>query len=117
MKSWEDTPLLSGSDWLVYGMRGKVFRTGDFGASWQEVDADTGLSLYGGTRTRDGRVVLVGEGGVVTQSADGGKTFKRLNDGGAGSLSSVAELADGRLIFTGQSGIAVSGAPAASQTH
>ncbi|MNT86077.1 hypothetical protein D3C72_2263240 [compost metagenome] len=91
-----------------------MFRSGDFGATWQEIDADTGLSLYGGTRTRDGRIVLVGEGGVVTQSGDGGLTFKRLNDGGGSSLSSVAELADGRLIFTGQSGISVPGAPAAS---
>lgn len=113
--SWERLPefykgsffgllKVNDTEFIAYGMRGNVWRTRDFGSTWEQLNTGVELALFGGTVTSDGRVVLVGQGGVVLAS-DGNGQFKTLHPGGGQSLSAVAEGPDRRLLVAGESGV------------
>ncbi|MGT2490174.1 hypothetical protein ACU4GD_05600 [Cupriavidus basilensis] len=40
--------------WLVYGMRGNVLRSNDFGATWQPAVVGVKTSFFGGAQLPDG---------------------------------------------------------------
>jgi hypothetical protein len=56
---------LGPQDWLVYGLRGHVFRTKDGGCTLDAIDTGTTQGMLGATRLKDGSVVLVGNGGIA----------------------------------------------------
>jgi photosystem II stability/assembly factor-like uncharacterized protein len=89
---------------LLFGLRGNIFRSTDFGDTWKRVPSDSHITLAGGTSSAQGSIVLAGGVGTVLLSNDGGKTFRRtqINDGL--SLSSGMSL-DKRLIVIGQGGV------------
>jgi photosystem II stability/assembly factor-like uncharacterized protein len=89
---------------LIYGLRGNLYRSGDFGESWEPVASDNNATLAGGDADAAGRVVLVGSVGTLLVSEDGGESFRvtRLED----RLSLVTALFAGdRLVLAGQGGI------------
>ena len=49
-------------------MRGNVYRTMDFGATWQKIETGTTASLMSGRQLADGRVLLVGNTGLVVRA-------------------------------------------------
>ncbi len=71
--------LLSPKEILVYGIAGKVLRSGDGGLHWVDVSADQNKSLFRGA-AHGGDVVLVGASGTLLVSTDGGKTFLKRVD-------------------------------------
>tara|TARA_R110002049_G_scaffold309203_1_gene518532 strand:+ start:303 stop:1430 length:1128 start_codon:yes stop_codon:yes gene_type:complete len=91
---------------LVFGLRGNLFRSPDFGRSFERVPVDTHISLAGGGADKSGRVVITGGVGTVLYSAGGARQFRRsmLEDGL--SLSSGIPR-NGRLVLVGQGGARV----------
>jgi photosystem II stability/assembly factor-like uncharacterized protein len=91
---------------LVFGLRGNLFRSTDFGATWEPVSQDNTNTLAGGTASPQGEIVLAGAGGTVLRSTDGGQSFQhnvikdRLN------LSSGLSHG-GRLLLVGQGGVRI----------
>ena len=63
---------------VVFGMRGNVFRSDNGGKSWQKVETGVSVGLTGATITKDGRLVLVSQGGDVLVSKDGGLSFQAV---------------------------------------
>ncbi|WVM93428.1 hypothetical protein ULG90_05685 [Halopseudomonas pachastrellae] len=55
---------------LVWGLRGNLFRSTDFGDSWQQIELKTPrngpleATLLGGGLSAEGQVAVVGVGGV-----------------------------------------------------
>jgi photosystem II stability/assembly factor-like uncharacterized protein len=113
---WETLPAVYDGSWfgtvyiprdpalLVFGLRGHLRRSEDFGDSWTVVDSHTGLTLAGGSVSDGSEVVLVGAVGAVLRSRDGGRSFTlttlpdRLN-------LSAAQRQGNKLILAGQGGI------------
>jgi photosystem II stability/assembly factor-like uncharacterized protein len=60
---------------LVWGMRGRVLRSGDVGRTWTEVSSGTQQALTAGVQLAGGEIVIAGLGGAVIRSRDGGHTF------------------------------------------
>lgn len=60
---------------LVWGMRGRVLRSGDGGRSWHEVPSGTQQALTAGVQLAGGEIVLAGLGGAIVRSRDGGRSF------------------------------------------
>ncbi|WP_442962515.1 YCF48-related protein [Pseudomonas sp.] len=94
---------------LVWGLRGNMYRSDDFGASWTQVALETPAgpleaTLSGGSLTADGRLVVVGAGGVVISSMDRGRTFSVTTRPDRVGLANGALLADGQLLLVGQRG-------------
>ena len=73
---------LAGDDRVVlaFGLRGNVFRSGDGGRSWQKVETGVEVALTGGTRDKDGRLLLASASGQVMVSGNGGETFLAVPD-------------------------------------
>jgi photosystem II stability/assembly factor-like uncharacterized protein len=105
--SWFGTVHSASNDnLLVFGLRGTLYRSGDFGLTWEPVIDDNNVTLSGGAAQGGGNVVLVGGVGTLLISGDGGESFQlaRLED----RLSLVAALFVGeRLVLAGQGGVKV----------
>src|SRR5690606_1807640 len=93
----------------AFGLRGHLFRSTDFGNSWKQVDLNIRgnpleAGLADGNLLGDGRMVLVGHGGVVLSSDDQGRSFQIHSRPDRRSLSGVIANADASLILAGHSG-------------
>ena len=60
---------------LIWGMRGRVLRSGDGGRTWIDVPSGTQQALTAGVQRDGGEIVVAGLGGAVIRSRDGGHTF------------------------------------------
>ncbi len=98
--------VTKGGAWLIYGMRGNVFRSEDGGGSWARIDVGTQQSVMNGRVLPDGRILLVGVSGLALASGDDGRTFARMQTGQRQSFSQVVALADGKLLLVGDGGVA-----------
>lgn len=97
---------------VAFGLRGHMFRSTDFGDSWQAIELLDGgqpieSGLADGNLLSDGRIVVVGHGGMVLSSEDDGQTFTLFSRPDRRSLSGVALNPDGNLVLVGQSGARV----------
>lgn len=95
---------------LAWGLRGNVYRSNDFGDTWEQVklrspnNGPLGSTLAGGQLLNDGRVVLVGVGGVVAVSDDHGHSFSVTVRPDRVALANAAGLKDGGIVLVGQRG-------------
>lgn len=97
---------------VMGGLRGRMFRTADSGATWAEVKKPTTSAIVDSTRLTDDRLIAVGIGGEVLMSTDNGVSFATVpvTNGGqlytmAGRIYAVAEGPPGTLLVGGPSGI------------
>ncbi len=89
---------------LIFGLRGNLYRSTDFGTTWQPVLADNTNTLAGGNSSAEDGIVLVGGNGTVLRSTDGGQTFQKNIMKDRLSLSSGIGR-NGKLILVGQGGV------------
>ncbi len=92
---------------LIFGLRGNLYRSADFGTTWEPLLNDNTSTLAGGNASRQGEIVIVGGVGTVLRSADGGQSFQRSMIEDRLSLSSGLSL-EGKLILVGQGGVKIS---------
>lgn len=96
---------------LAWGLRGNLFRSDDFGTTWQQVELMTPnngpleATLAGGELTEDGKIIVVGTGGVTAISDDGGRNFSVNIRPDRVSLASATLTPDGQLLLLGQRGV------------
>ena len=100
---------------IAWGLRGNVFRSDDFGDTWQEVTLMTpnngplDSTLAGGGLTPDGRLVIVGVGGVVAISEDAGRSFNVRIRSDRVALASATALDGDDILLVGQRGAVTAG--------
>lgn len=100
---------------IAWGLRGNVFRSDDFGDTWQKVPLMTPSNgplestLAGGGLTPDGRLVIVGVGGVVAISEDAGRSFDVRIRSDRVALASATALAGNGVLLVGQRGAVAAG--------
>lgn len=114
-KAWEALPSFYEGSWfgavynqqhdvlLVFGLRGHLYRSDDFGTTWVPVESDNANTLAGGSSTSASDIVIAGGVGTVLHSTDGGKSFNRTLLQDRLSLSSGV-FSEGQLIVVGQGG-------------
>ena len=90
---------------VMGGLRGRMFRTADEGATWTVVDKPVTSSIVAAIRLSDGRLVAVSAAGEVLVSSDKGYSFAPVPIEYVGPLSSVAEGPAGTLLLGGLKGI------------
>lgn len=95
---------------MVWGLRGNMYRSSDFGDTWEQIrlEAPDGdelqATLASGQLSEDGKLVIVGVGGVVVISEDNGRTFDVDVRADRVALASAAILPNGDLLLLGQRG-------------
>ncbi|MAA64278.1 MAG: photosystem I reaction center subunit IV [Alteromonadaceae bacterium] len=90
---------------IAFGLRGHVFMSTDLGKTWTTVPNDSGNTLNGGAATRDGRITLVGNGGVVLVSGNGGESFRTFFRDDRQGVMSIQPVSDSALVLFGESGV------------
>ena len=93
---------------LVWGLRGNLYRSDNFGYTWEPVEFDgraPQATLLGGNLSADGRLAIVGAGGVVLTSDDHGHTFEAHTRADRVALATAKRLGDGSLLLVGQHGV------------
>lgn len=99
---------------LVFGLRGNLYRSTDFGSRFEPVGSDNNNTLAGGSWSPDGGIVLAGGDGTALLSDDGGQTFRKYSLDDHQALA--AGLArDDNLILVGQGGVKTVRAGAADE--
>jgi photosystem II stability/assembly factor-like uncharacterized protein len=98
--------LTAGENRLItYGLRGHILSSEDDGISWQPLHSEIQVLIAGGTRLRNGTVVLAGQGGHFFVSRDEGRTFRHWKPANfATSVADLVETDDGDLLTVGESG-------------
>ena len=106
--SWFGVDYNAPNDALfLFGLRGNLYRSTDFGTTWKPVPNDGNSTLAGGSSSERGDILLVGGVGTVLFSTDGGLSFQRTMMEDRLSLTSGISR-DGRFILVGQGGAKVS---------
>lgn len=90
---------------LMYGLRGKVFRSGAPGEPWTTVQTPVDASLFASLQLDDGRVLLAGQAGQLLVSADSGRTFKGVALKTRYPFSAMAVTPDGAVVLAGARGL------------
>jgi len=70
-----DVASVSPNGFVVVGERGRIFRSGDGGRTWEGVDAGTGRALAAVCFPDDSNGWTVGQAGTILHSSDSGKTW------------------------------------------
>ena len=95
---------------VAWGLRGNVFRSNDFGDNWRQVRLNTPrgtpvtATLAGGQLAADGRLILVGVGGVVAISDDRGRSFNVSVRPDRVALATGLSLGEEGTLLVGQRG-------------
>jgi len=103
--------LLATSDGaaIAYGLRGHAFRSIDGGDNWSAINTGSELGISDAIQLRDGRLVLVDQGGqLLLSGADA--IFAPFSQAPA-PLTGVAQGSDGRLIGSSLAGVLPLNAP------
>ncbi len=97
---------------VMGGLRGRMYRSADNGATWTDVKKPLSSAIVDSTRLADGRLIAVGIGGEVLMSTDNGASFASVPVAGpgqlyttAGRIYAVSEGPPGTLLVGGPSGI------------
>lgn len=96
---------LPGNGLLVFGMRGKIFRSPDGGASWQAARSEQAAILMAGAVAADGVIWLAGLGGTLLLSRDQGVSFAPLRQPGGKSISALLPLSPAQVLLVGDGGV------------
>jgi len=88
---------------LLFGLRGHIIESCDFGESWEELPEETQSSLSDAAHD-DGLLVFAGNSGVILTRDDGGAFTVHHHSSGV-DFSSVIALGDGRFLLTGEDGV------------
>jgi photosystem II stability/assembly factor-like uncharacterized protein len=94
---------------IIFGLRGRIFRTADGGISWTAIevkvdDKPLQSSLLGGARLADGSIMLAGIQGTVLLSKDHGASFQKLKTDTAKQFSTVVQGTPNSVVLLGESG-------------
>ena len=90
---------------ILGGLRGRMFRTEDEGASWEEVTKPPTSSIVESAVLDDGRLVFAGIAGELLISSDQGRTFNYLPLSSGNRIYTVEQGPAGSLLVGGPAGI------------
>lgn len=87
---------------LIYGMRGRIYRSTDEGGTWTLIPIASTNAINGGAVGPDGKVVLVGNNGLIATSSDAGKNFVlQLTSEGGSPIGDALFAKDGAIVYVG----------------
>lgn len=103
---------LEGKEFLLFGLRGNLYR-GNLDTLPQLEKIETGgkFLLATGVKLKNGRIILAGQARVTLLSSDGSKTFARWNSGLTTAVAELLETNDGSVLAVGEAGVSLLKAP------
>lgn len=93
------------NDLFITAERGAVYRSGDFGKSWEELVTGNAGSFWTGITLKNNVLLVAGLRGKIYRSADDGKSWSAIESGTKSSITGMANLSDGSVIAVGLDGV------------
>ncbi len=94
-------------DLLAYGLRGRVYRSGDDGTSWAPVTTNETTLLATATKLKAGLIVVAGQGRTLLISSGAQQPFQHRDVGITTGIAELLELPGGNLLAIGEAGATV----------
>ncbi|WP_228152869.1 WD40/YVTN/BNR-like repeat-containing protein [Marinobacter guineae] len=95
---------------LAFGLRGNMLFSSDLGKTWRVVPSTADATLNDGTVVDDGRIILVGNGGVVLTSSNGAESFREYFRSDREGVMSVVPVSGTGLLIVGEGGATITDA-------
>lgn len=95
---------------LAFGLRGNMLFSTDLGKSWRVVPSTADATLNDGVVAEDGRIILVGNGGVVLTSGNGAESFRDYFRDDREGVMSVVPVSGTGLLIVGEGGATITDA-------
>lgn len=95
---------------LAFGLRGNMLFSSDLGKSWRVVPSTADATLNDGIVVDDGRIILVGNGGVVLTSGNGAESFREYFRSDREGVMSVVPVSGTGLLIVGEGGATITDA-------
>lgn len=97
---------LSSGEVLIYGLRGRIYRSSDEGMTWQRIETpEVTANIFDSVELSDGSVIAVGGTGTLLRIRPGSKIAERIPYGNFNSFVSVERLSDTELLLFGSAGV------------
>ncbi len=97
---------LSSGDILIYGLRGRIYRSSDQGMTWQRIETpEVTTNIFDTVELSDGSVIAVGGTGTLLRIRPGSAVAERIPYGNFNSFVSVEPLSDTELLLFGSAGV------------
>ncbi|GGO78915.1 hypothetical protein GCM10011348_11920 [Marinobacterium nitratireducens] len=96
-----------GDELYITAEAGTLFRSSDWGQSWEILDSPYDGSFFGITGNDQGRIIAYGLRGHAFQSEDWGDTWDTIDTGVDASFFSGTMLDDGSVVLVGAGGISL----------
>ncbi len=96
---------------LAHGLRGRIYRSVDDGATWALVPNEQRVLVATAARLGPGTVVFGGQSRALFVSRDGGRTVSAWTPGFTTAVAELLPLPDGRVLALGEAGATILPAP------
>ncbi|MBW2370506.1 MAG: hypothetical protein JRH15_21755, partial [Deltaproteobacteria bacterium] len=73
--------VISKTEYIMVGSRGKIFRTENNGKKWKKIDGNVRKNLYSVSFPDPMNGWISGQSGVILRSRDGGRTWEKQRSG------------------------------------
>ena len=93
------------NDVFITAERGAVYRSADFGKSWEERATGNAGSFWTGITLNNKVLLIAGLRGKIYRSIDDGKSWSAVESGTKSSITALAGLSDGSVIAAGLDGV------------
>jgi len=110
--------LLPSGVLILAGEKGIIYRSENYGESWEQLNSPYEGSFFGVVATKSPNVALVfGLQGNIFRTADKGDTWKTIDSGVQTGLNSGVVLNDGSLLIVGNSGVVLTSVDGGNSFH
>ncbi len=90
---------------IVYGLRGRAFRSVDKGASWEAVDTGVTAGISSATLMDNGQIAAVTQAGHVLISKNKGKSFQIASPSKQVQYAGICPIENNRVSIVGLNGV------------
>jgi len=98
---------------LAYGLRGHLYRSGDAGKTWRQIESRLPALFTTAIRLRSGTILVAGQARAFLVSRDGGYSFQVWQPPIRTAVAEVLEAPNGLLLAFGEGGVTRLDPPAA----
>lgn len=90
---------------LIGGEQGLVYRTSDYGSTWEVLNTGARGTIWAGTTLDNGTLLVAGLRGSLYRSEDAGRTWCAVDTKTNSSITDITQMPNGQVMAVGLNGL------------